>query len=121
MSATVTTPRTGVATPRRSPFAASRDAWALARRNLIVYRRVPTLLVWGEADPIIPVSHAYEAHEAMPGSRLEVMPGLGHYPHCEDPRAFARILLDFIAGTEPAAIDQADLPDLLAGAPGPTT
>jgi pimeloyl-ACP methyl ester carboxylesterase len=90
-----------------------------ARDRLYLTDRVPTLLVWGEEDPIIPVSHAYEAHEAMPGSRLEVMPGLGHYPHCEDPRAFARILLDFIAGTEPAAIDQADLPDLLAGAPGP--
>ena len=31
-----------------------------------------TLIVWGDADPIIPVEHAHLTHEAIPGSRLEV-------------------------------------------------
>lgn len=85
-----------------------------AHDRLYLARQMPTLIVWGEDDPIIPVSHAHDAHAAMPGSRLEVMPGLGHFPHCEAPRRFARILLDFIESSEPAAIDHADLAELLA-------
>ncbi|MEP6626005.1 MAG: alpha/beta fold hydrolase [Acidimicrobiia bacterium] len=80
-----------------------------ARDRLHLAARMPTLIVWGENDPVIPVAHAYEAHEAMPGSRLEVMPGLGHFPHCEDPRRFAAILLDFVATTEPVSLRAEDL------------
>ena len=53
MSATVTTPRTSVATPHRPAFGAFRDAWAIARRNLIVYRRVPTLVVFTLIQPVV--------------------------------------------------------------------
>ena len=45
---------------------------------------VPTLIVWGDRDGVIPVAHAHRAHEAMPGSRLEVFPGAGHFPHHAD-------------------------------------
>jgi ABC transporter DrrB family efflux protein len=82
MSATVTTPRTGVATPRRSPFAASRDAWALARRNLIVYRRVPTLLVFTLVQPVVFVllfRYVFGGAIAVPGGVPYVdylMPGI---------------------------------------------
>ena len=48
-----------------------------ARDRLYLAHEVPTLIIWGEDDPIIPVSHAYEAPEAMPDSRLEVMAGPG--------------------------------------------
>ncbi len=85
-----------------------------ARDRLYLAHEVPTLIIWGEDDPIIPVSHAYEAHEAMPDSRLEVMAGLGHFPHCEDPRAFARVLVDFLSSTEPAHLAHEDLAGLLA-------
>ncbi len=84
-----------------------------ARDRLYLAQQVPTLIVWGEDDPIIPVSHAHEAHAAMPGSRLEVMPKLGHFPHCEDPRRFSRTLLDFIASSEPATIGHDRLAQLL--------
>jgi pimeloyl-ACP methyl ester carboxylesterase len=87
-----------------------------ARDRLYLTERVPTLLVWGEDDPIIPVSHAYEAHEAMPGSRLEVIEGAGHFPHCEDPRRFARLLVDFVRTTEPATLGHDDIALLLAAA-----
>ena len=33
---------------------------------------MPTMLIWGDEDPIIPVEHAYNAHAAIPGSRLEI-------------------------------------------------
>lgn len=60
---------------------------------------LPTLLIWGDRDRIIPVSHAYAAHDALTGSRLEVLDGVGHFPHAEAPTAVAEILEDFIAST----------------------
>lgn len=60
---------------------------------------LPTLLIWGDHDNIIPVSHAYAAHDALPGSRLEVLNGVGHFPHAEAPTAVAEILENFIAST----------------------
>ncbi len=64
---------------------------------------VPTLIVWGDRDPIIPMSHGVEAHDMMPGSRFEVFEGAGHYPHVEQPDRFAEVLLDFLATTEPVS------------------
>jgi pimeloyl-ACP methyl ester carboxylesterase len=60
---------------------------------------LPTLLIWGEQDRIIPVAHGYAAHEAVPDSRLEVLAGIGHFPHVESPTAVVDIVDDFIATT----------------------
>ncbi|MEU6391712.1 alpha/beta hydrolase [Streptomyces sp. NPDC046939] len=62
---------------------------------------IPTLLVWGDRDSVLPVAHAHLAHQAMPGSRLEIFPGAGHFPHHTDPARFVRLLEDFIATTTP--------------------
>lgn len=77
--------------------------------KLYLAEEVPTLIIWGAEDPIIPVSHAYAAQGAMPGSRLEVMDGCGHFPYIEDPRHFVELVTDFIATTDPAAVEPADL------------
>ena len=50
---------------------------------------IPTLIVWGDSDAIIPVHHADAARETLPTSRVEIFEGSGHYPHCEDPARFA--------------------------------
>src|SRR5947207_915710 len=42
-----------------------------ATDRLYLARDVPTLIVWGERDPLIPVAHAHAARAAAPGSRLE--------------------------------------------------
>ncbi len=55
---------------------------------------IPTLLVWGDRDPIIPLSHGERTHEALPDSRLVVFPGAGHEPHRFDPVRFAALLTD---------------------------
>jgi pimeloyl-ACP methyl ester carboxylesterase len=65
---------------------------------------LPTLIVWGAQDPFIPVSHAVAASKAIPGSRLEIFDGVGHYPHCEAPERFVEVLVDFIASTKPARL-----------------
>ena len=75
-----------------------------ASNRLHMAAEVPTLIIWGDADPIIPVSHAYAAHDSMPGSHLEVFPGVGHYPHCEEPELFVEVLSDFIENTVSARI-----------------
>ena len=57
--------------------------------KLYLAEAVPTLIVWGDRDPIIPVRHGRRAHELMPGSQLEVFAGAGHFPHHDDPARFA--------------------------------
>jgi pimeloyl-ACP methyl ester carboxylesterase len=66
---------------------------------------LPVLIVWGDRDPIIPVSHGEQAHEALPHSRLEVLPGVGHVPQLEEPGRFVAVLERFLAETEPASFD----------------
>jgi pimeloyl-ACP methyl ester carboxylesterase len=66
---------------------------------------VPTMLVWGSRDGVIPASHAATAHRAMPGSRLEVFEGAGHFPHHSDPDRFLAVLREFLAETDPAGYD----------------
>jgi pimeloyl-ACP methyl ester carboxylesterase len=74
-----------------------------ALNKLHVAAGLPTMLIWGDHDRIIPVAHGYAAHEALEGSRLEVLEGIGHFPHAEAPVAVAEILEDFISSTAPQA------------------
>lgn len=62
---------------------------------------MPTMLVWGARDAVIPVSHAHKAHGAMPGSRLEVFPDTGHFPHQDEPARFLRLFREFYDQTDP--------------------
>jgi pimeloyl-ACP methyl ester carboxylesterase len=61
-----------------------------------------TLLVWGTRDAVVPFAHAERARAAMPGSRLEVFAGAGHFPHHYDPQRFLDVLRDFLKTTAPA-------------------
>jgi len=72
--------------------------------RLYLAANMPTLIVWGERDKIIPLLHAYKAHEAIPNSRLEVMEGAGHYPHVEEPFRFVEILVEFLTTTQPSSV-----------------
>jgi pimeloyl-ACP methyl ester carboxylesterase len=81
-----------------------------ALNKLHVAADLPTVLIWGDHDRIIPVAHAYAAHDALAGSRLEVIEGVGHFPHVEAPLAVADILEDFIASTTPQAAAEGSVP-----------
>jgi len=75
-----------------------------AHDRLPLAREVPTLIVWGANDAIIPSTHAADAAATLPNSRVEIFEGVGHFPHCEDPDRFVRVLTDFLESTEPARI-----------------
>src|SRR6201997_3017003 len=91
----------------------TREAFLRTLRSVVDYRGqavsalskihlsygLPALLIWGEQDRIIPVAHGYAAHDAVPDSRLEVLAGVGHFPHVESPTAVVDIVDDFIATT----------------------
>ena len=62
---------------------------------------LPTLLIWGEQDRLIPVAHGHDAHDALPGSRLVTLPGVGHFPQVEAPLAVTDTVDDFMATTAP--------------------
>ena len=66
---------------------------------------MPTLIVWGADDRIIPVGHGRRAHDAMPGSRLVVLEDVGHFPPLEAPEALETTITEFIEQTEPSQPD----------------
>ena len=70
---------------------------------------IPLQLIWGEDDLVIPLSHARIAHEAIPGSRLEIFENSGHMPFHDHPARFVDVVERFIDSTEPGDHD----PDLM--------
>jgi pimeloyl-ACP methyl ester carboxylesterase len=93
----------------------AREAFLRTLRSVVDYRGqavsafsrlhfssgLPALLIWGGSDRIIPVAHGHAAHDAIPGSRLVVIPGVGHYPHLEACDAVVEAFDDFFASTTP--------------------
>jgi len=58
---------------------------------------IPTLIVWGTRDRMIPTWHATTAQQAIAGSRVELFEGAGHFPHLDEPERFAQVLDAFCA------------------------
>ncbi|MDZ4102152.1 MAG: alpha/beta fold hydrolase [Hydrogenophaga sp.] len=56
----------------------------------------PTLLVWGEADAMIPVANAQDYLSALKGSRLVTFPAVGHLPQEEAAQASLQAVTDFL-------------------------
>ena len=60
---------------------------------------VPTLLLWGEADRVVPLWVAQELERRLPDARLEVMTECGHIPPEEKPEESLEILMNFLEET----------------------
>lgn len=84
-----------------------------ARDRLYLADSVPSLIVWGERDRIIPVHHGERAADEMPGSRLELFERAGHFPHLDQQTRFARVLADFVKETEPATLGMEEIQRML--------
>ena len=103
----------------RLPDVAVRGAFSRTLRSVVDWRgqvvtmldrsylaeAMPTMVIWGSHDAVIPVAHAHIAHEAMPNSRLEIFPEAGHFPHHQDPERFVRLVMEFIDSTKPMEFD----------------
>ena len=79
-----------------------------ATDRLYLAQMIPTLIVWGRRDPLIPVEHAMVAHRGCPaaGSRSSTTPATS--PSSSEPIRFARLLMDFIDSVDPAEFDFSD-------------
>lgn len=62
---------------------------------------VPTLVVWGEEDRILPVGHLTAVRRALPHARTRVFPATGHMPQIERAQEFAALLEEFWQSTDP--------------------
>ena len=76
-----------------------------ATDRLYLAELLPSLIIWGAHDPLIPVQHAEVAHSGLPGSQLEIFEDAGHFPQLHDPLRFAYTLIDFIEATEPTRLE----------------
>ena len=88
-----------------------------ARDRLYLAEHVPFLLIWGKRDSVIPVEHAYAAHELVTSSRLEVFEEAGHFPQLDEPQRFLHVLKDFMDTTQPASMVPEQWRDLLRSEP----
>ncbi|WP_432564443.1 alpha/beta fold hydrolase [Kineococcus sp. SYSU DK003] len=78
-----------------------RSRW---RRDLLrgaACNPVPTLVVWGEQDEVLPVTHLRAARRALPHARTHVFPATGHMPQIERAQEFAALLEEFWQTTDP--------------------
>jgi pimeloyl-ACP methyl ester carboxylesterase len=82
---------------------------------------IPVQIIWGTRDSVVPVQHAKMAHAAMPGSRLEIFEGSGHFPFHDDPARFLDIVERFIDSTVPPEYDQGAMRQLLRRGGGAQT
>jgi pimeloyl-ACP methyl ester carboxylesterase len=78
---------------------------------------MPTLLLWGERDAIIPVGHGQRAEQQMPGSRLVTFADSGHFPQIDDPHRFAATVRQFLDETEASCLTPEAWSQLLRDAP----
>ncbi|MFC4766018.1 alpha/beta fold hydrolase [Effusibacillus consociatus] len=60
----------------------------------------PALVIWGELDNWSPLDGIQRIHQAIPGSRLEVVPGVGHSLNVENPKRFVDLVTDFCKTTQ---------------------
>jgi pimeloyl-ACP methyl ester carboxylesterase len=88
-----------------------------AADRLYLAERLPTLLIWGTGDRIIPVAHGRSAVKQIPGSRLVEIPGAGHWPQLDDPARFASELTRFIETTEPYEFEVEHMREMLRRGP----
>lgn len=75
-----------------------------ASNRLYLAAQMPTLIIWGTRDPIIPAAHGRRAHALMPGSTYVEFAQAGHMPQIDDPHRFVDVVLEFASANEPSSV-----------------
>lgn len=79
---------------------AARQVVALDATSVIPSIRVPTLLIWGENDDLVPTSFGRQLHECLPGARFLILSGANHFCMYERPHVFNQVVCAFLRGEE---------------------
>jgi pimeloyl-ACP methyl ester carboxylesterase len=66
----------------------------VSARGKLPSTQLPLLIVWGDRDAVLPVTHGEEAAALVEDGRLVIFPGAGHEPHRHDPERFAELLVE---------------------------
>ena len=87
----------------RNRYAAARVGWQPRLFDPHLHKwlhriDVPTLVLWGADDRIIPVAHSMEFVSRIPEARESIVPACGHIPQVERPDAFLERLTAFLGG-----------------------
>jgi pimeloyl-ACP methyl ester carboxylesterase len=75
--------------------------WGYDTRERLPEIEIPTMVVWGLNDHIVPVEGALGYHRLIPRSRLELFERTGHLPMLERPQRFNPLLEEFIESSRP--------------------
>ncbi|MEU7768655.1 alpha/beta fold hydrolase [Nocardia sp. NPDC049190] len=67
-----------------------------ATQHLAKFESIPSLLVWGGRDRMIPAAHAGNLRREVPHSRIEIFPNAGHFPQLDEPLLFFHVLDQFL-------------------------
>jgi pimeloyl-ACP methyl ester carboxylesterase len=59
--------------------------------------RLPTLVLWGDHDKLVPLECGRQYAEAVAGAELKVLPDCGHFAHLDQPERFASLLGEFFS------------------------
>jgi pimeloyl-ACP methyl ester carboxylesterase len=86
-----------------------------AKQHFEKFESIPSLLIWGGKDRMIPAKHADNIRREVPNSRVEIFPDAGHFPQLDEPDFFFRLLDEFLDSNRteksaPAAITPAAVP-----------
>ncbi len=84
---------------RRAALAAIRSS-SRGYEDLLKRIRVPTLIVWGKEDRLLPPSEGLRLASEIPNARLVVLPDAGHLPQEEVPAEFSRAVAGFLDENE---------------------
>jgi len=88
----------------RAREATARLAWSPYMHNPRLRHRlhrirIPTLFLWGMSDRVLSETYGRGFCAMIPGARFEPLERAGHFPHLEQPEAFAERALAFAADT----------------------
>jgi pimeloyl-ACP methyl ester carboxylesterase len=91
----------GLMTYAKNQLASAKLGWNPRLYNPHLYKwlhriRVPTLLLWGDDDKLVPLPHGTAYQALIPGAQLQVIERCGHVPHVERADAFVTAVTDFI-------------------------
>ena len=71
-----------------------RAEWGLASRLPAI--ATPTLVAWGDDDPVITPEYGHQAAELLPNGRLELIEEGAHIPLARKPKEFSQVVTEFL-------------------------